>query len=179
VRGQPAAGDAVAGPAGDQRDLSTERDIVRGVTARRRSTAKLIFSPAAAPSSSTRCAPGWSPIRAIICDRATKRTRTARPTRWSATMPPIARWVTGRKHDSRRIGRCSEPRSTRRSSTRCAPRPTAAGYSATRAPSARSPKRSADAWRRCPRVAHQSFEPTSGNLVYSDPNCPNCPRIRR
>jgi REP element-mobilizing transposase RayT len=41
------------------------------------STAKLIFLPLAVTSSSTRCAPAWSRIRAIMHGRASARTRWA------------------------------------------------------------------------------------------------------
>jgi len=89
----------------------------KGAIAPRRSMARPTSWPAVAISNSTRCEPGWSGIRVSIAGRAIAPMRPARSTRYCAVTSCLIGSVAIRTSDTRRIGRCSEPRSTTVSST--------------------------------------------------------------
>jgi REP element-mobilizing transposase RayT len=74
-----------------------------------------ISSPAAATSSSTRCAPAWWRERPTIPGRAGARMRWVPPIRSSPSIRSIARWRRRRPRGRKRIARCSMRRSMRNS----------------------------------------------------------------
>jgi hypothetical protein len=153
-RGVSAAGDAVAWAAISAASTGGRGRCGKAATARHPSIARRISSPAAATSSSTRWAPGWWRIPAIVAGQAGARMRWAPPTFSSPSMRYTA-------HSGEPGERQKEYRELFRlaldpaSSTRCARRPTAVGHWATPASSGASPRRAAGGARRRPRPSAQ------------------------
>ena len=125
ARRQPAADDADARPAlralRQHRPAPHRHVVGRPLPCRADRQRGLLSSPAAATSSSTRCAPAWSTIRAPTNGRVFARMPTAGTIRWSAIIRSIARSAAATRRGRRRIARCFERRSTA-SGRRAAPR---------------------------------------------------------